>query len=214
MSTVTKTSYPKASYSTSLRYTFIHIPKCAGTSVHCALTQLHEQFGFARDPVRYHKHATACEVRDKLADHWRESLVFAFVRNPWDLMVSSYHWWIHCAGRYPSLARDAAEVAALNGFGEFLISPHGSEMINERRGRDMLEWICDGDDVIVDFVGRYERLDEDWERLCEMLQVPPVPLTHENRVSRAHYSTFYDDESRQRVAKRFARSIQTFGYEF
>jgi hypothetical protein len=33
-------------------------------------------------------------------------------------------------------------------------------MLNEHRGGDLKEWISDGDEIIVDFVGRYENGEE------------------------------------------------------
>ncbi len=73
-------------------------------------------------------------------------------------------------------------------------------MLNEHRGGDLTEWISDGDEIIVDFVGRYENLNEDWSKICQTLQVPALPLGRENQVVRQDYRVFYDDESRELVA--------------
>jgi hypothetical protein len=44
-------------------------------------------------------------------------------------------------------------------------------MLNEHRGGDLTEWISDGDEIIVDFVARYETLNEDWRaRYVELLR--------------------------------------------
>ena len=80
-------------------------------------------------------------------------------------------------------------------------------MLNEHRGGDLTEWISDGDEIIVDFVGRYENLNEDWSKICQTLQVPALPLGRENQVVRQDYRVFYDDESRELVANRFAARL-------
>jgi hypothetical protein len=80
-------------------------------------------------------------------------------------------------------------------------------MLNEHRGGDLKEWISDGDEIIVDFVGRYENLNEDWSKICQTLQVPALPLGRENQVVRQHYRVFYDDELRELVANRFAARL-------
>ena len=87
-------------------------------------------------------------------------------------------------------------------------------MLNEHYCGDLTEWISDGDEIIVDFVGRYENLKEDWAKICRALNVPALPLGRENQVVRQDYRVFYDDESRELVAKRFARTIKLFGYRF
>ena len=81
-------------------------------------------------------------------------------------------------------------------------------------GGDLTEWISDGDEIIVDFVGRYENLNEDWSKICQTLQVPALPLGRENQVVRQDYRVFYDNESRELVANRFARTIELFEYRF
>ncbi|MEY2481196.1 MAG: hypothetical protein QOI04_2123 [Verrucomicrobiota bacterium] len=182
--------------------------------MHRALTQLHEQRRLPIPVRQYHKHTKAPEVRQILGAMWDQAFKFGFVRNPWDLMVSSYHWWLSYAGAFASLAPQVSRIRKMGSFRAFLESDFGQTMINEQGGRDLSEWIAEGDKVIVDFVGRYENLDRDWEHVCERLKVAPIPLSRENRVPRADYRSFYDETSRELVAQRFVKSIELFGYEF
>jgi hypothetical protein len=210
----TQPSGRPACYSSSLHYVFIHIPKCAGTSVHRALTALHEQRSLSIDAKRYHKHAKVSDVRRILGPAWDDVFKFSIVRNPWDLMVSSYHWWLTLAGNFPSLAPHVFLIKELGSFDAFIRSEYGLKMINEQSGRDLLDWIGNGNEVEVDFVGRYENLDDDWEKVCKALHVTPIALSRENRVPRADYRSFYDEVSRKLIGERFARSIALFGYQF
>ena len=41
-----------------------------------------------------------------------------------------------------------------------------------------------------------------------------LPQGRENQAVRQDYRVFYDDESRELVANRFARTIDLFGYRF
>jgi len=203
-----------ACYSSSLKYVFIHIPKCAGTSMHQALRSLHERQSVRVEDRKYHKHAKASEVRPVLGRAWDDAFKFAFVRNPWDLMVSSYHWWLTHAPNFPRLAADAARIQKLGSFSAFVQSEYGSEMLNECHGRDLLDWICDGNKIIVDFVGKYETLEADWRQVCQALGVASIALPQANQVPRENYRSFYDATSKRLVADRFARSIELFGYQF
>jgi hypothetical protein len=129
-------------------------------------------------------------------------------------MVSSYHWWLTYAEIFPALHKDIAQVRGMGSFSVFIRSEFGRSMLNEHHGRDLTEWISDCDKIIVDFVGRYENLNEDWSKVCRTLQVPVLPLGRENQVIRQDYKVFYDDESRELVANRFARTIELFDYRF
>ena len=215
VTTAPRTKYAKPiCYSPFLKYVFIHIPKCAGSSIHRALSVLHAQRSLSVGKPKYHKHAKAAKVREVLGPAWNECFKFAFVRNPWDLMVSSYHWWLTYAEIFPALHKDIARIRKMGSFSVFIRSEFGHSMLNEQPGGDLTEWISDGDGIIVDFVGRYETLNEDWSEVCRALRVPALPLGRENQVVRQDYRVFYDDESRELVANRFARTIELFDYRF
>ncbi len=91
-------------------------------------------------------------------------------------------------------------------------------------------------DIAFDFVGRVENLAVDFAKVVERLGTPELGLAQENRTSygdqvfgcvadwpatelRAlprtpHYRHFYPDDLRERVARRYARDIELFGYAF
>ena len=77
----------------------------------------------------------------------------------------------------------------------------------------------DSGDISVDFIGRFESLDDDWRLLCDVIGVK-LSLPHEMvgpvDVSelRGRYRDYYDEETRRLVARRYERDIDAFGYEF
>ncbi len=68
----------------------------------------------------------------------------------------------------------------------------------------------------MDFIGRFENIDGDFKKVCEMIGIEKISkLPHVNSSPRqGHYSFYYDAESADWVRKRFARDIDFFGYEF
>jgi hypothetical protein len=68
-------------------------------------------------------------------------------------------------------------------------------------------------EVYFDFIGRFERLREDFQTVCERLGFKAT-LPHVNRSDHAPYTSYYDDRSRVLVAERCAYDIERFGYRF
>jgi hypothetical protein len=135
---------------------------------------------------------------------------FAFVRNPWDHLVSLYHFMLSD----PEIPRHA-EVRALPGFDAFVrwaindpapfpkgITKHQTDMLTDRDGT-----------LLADFVGYYESLREDFDRVCRHLGIE-APLPHLNRSQHRDYRTYYDDHTRALVEEHFGSDIDLFGYTF
>ena len=69
--------------------------------------------------------------------------------------------------------------------------------------------------LAVDFVGRYERLADDFKQVQERTGLPPLELPRLQAARRAaKYATYYTPRTRDLVARRYRRDIELFGYEF
>lgn len=139
---------------------------------------------------------------------------FAFVRNPWERMVSRYFY----------LRRQRAEPGkALNKRGYFppgdrtfleWIKGHEQGCVHPLDLRPQHDWLTnDADAICVDFVGRYERMASDFETVCRRLDLTAA-LPHENRSEHADYRQYYDAEAREFVKKVFERDIVAWRYEY
>ena len=80
---------------------------------------------------------------------------------------------------------------------------------------NQLDYITDADDrIAVDFVGRFERIAEDFPLVCKNLGLDPALLGRANSTRHARYTTFYTPATRDLVAERFQRDIEAFDYRF
>ncbi len=191
---------------------FVHIPKTAGNSVSHVLNQLPRESDNLSPKIS--KHAKAFEIKYLLGEElWEQYFSFAFVRNPWSLMVSCYHWWLQKAKDIKYHSGKAKQVAAMKDFNEFMQSKFGRKMINERYG-NMFDWISENNKIIVDYVGKLETIEKDWEHICEQLKIKQMPLPHINKSKHRDYRKYYNDESIQIVAERFKKTIDLFDYSF
>jgi hypothetical protein len=124
---------------------------------------------------------------------------FAVERNPWDAVVSLFHW------RF----RDDEP----GSFSEYVASP----AVETFAAKNHRIYRVKGE-VAVDRVLRYESLASDLAAVWSELSLPGAPdLPHAKsgtRPGRASYRSYYDDASRDRVAELFAAPIAELGYEF
>ncbi|HEV7526234.1 MAG TPA: sulfotransferase family 2 domain-containing protein [Acidimicrobiia bacterium] len=153
--------------------------------------------GDARDHPAYFNHIPARGIRKRLGRRrWNGYLTFTFERNPWDKVVSEYFW------RQGNGKADGE-------FRDFVLRGDFTS--------DFDMYSLDGETVGVDFVGRYEHLDDDLRTVLERLGIADreTALTREKgnfRPSDARVDTLFDDEMSRRVESVFAREIRAFGY--
>lgn len=210
------------------RFLFFHVAKVAGLSLREALSPYvaePEKFKIRR-PIKYVNgelnplyviwdstliHATAMATRKEFGDSiFKSYFKFAFVRNPWDWQVSMYHF----------ILKETAHihherVKALPGFAEYL-----EWMINEKkpfaRGatRFQKDMVCDENgEVIVDFIGRFENLTDDFSYVCSHLGLD-ANIPYLNKSVHRSYQSYYNDQTRQLVAEYAKEDIDLFGYHF
>lgn len=206
--------------SDSHRFIFVHVRKTGGSSMREALKQyaipaakgkalkLASYVGLVRDyrrfPFGLHASLASCQ-RLMPPAQFAECFKFGFVRNPWDRLASEYRF-ILGSPRH----RRHKRVAAMGGIAEFL---------NYQRTREkgsQLEMLRRRDGELgVDFVGRFESLEADFGRACELIGIKPAgSLAHLNRGTGGDYRAMYDRRSVQLVARFWADEIEAFGYEF
>ena len=183
-------------------FLFIWINKTAGLSVTRAL---------GIDRKRYN-HFTASELREIFgASEFDSMFKFGFVRNPWDKVVSEFRFrqWT-CQN----------ELTAESSFSEWVRSAYVEKDPMycdwEKMFLPQLEWLTDETGrFAVDYVGRFESLQDDFDAICDALQLPRMQLGHENKCGRrTDYRSYFDSETKAIVDKIFEADIEYFGYEF
>ena len=195
------------------RFVFLHIPRTGGTSINKTLRPLCETPTDGNHPnPAYRTHASLSDYKSYLDEKFDSYWKFTIVRNPWDRMVSLYFWGLQIRN---ISASDPDHWKRYGDFNEWL----KKRLVNLVRQQGVTRWgncvnnmMIDGK-MSLDFVGRFENLKEEWNHICQKIDID-LPLLHLWGTKRQHYSTYYDDESIQIVASLFEKDIQTFGYSF
>lgn len=193
---------------------FVHIQKTGGTSILKALGQ---------EPHPRFKHCFAGEFRQMCtAEQWNAAFKFAFVRNPWDRLVS---WW-SMLNAYRDAYRQGARMNRFftyvfensATFEEFILKCHADIPDPDGRKcilRNQLDYLTDPDGrLLVDFVGKFENLAADFRKVTRQLGLPDTALEHRNRSSHAPYTAYYSDRTRALIEQAYRRDIAQFGYAF
>lgn len=210
------------------RFLFVHIAKTGGTSVRAALERVRW-----RDPwywlmfpchrlshltghrlgTKFPRHAHAIAAMEMLPREFYDSLFkFAFVRNPWDLQVSSFH---HIRRERPHYLQGHEDFAGFLRWKLDAARPYQFHLDTSiERQSDYLVDLHGN--LIVDFVGRYERLQDDFASICGRIGIAVPTLPHRRQATDRgkDYRSYYDDVTAALVAEHFRADIERFGYRF
>jgi chondroitin 4-sulfotransferase 11 len=214
---------PKFIVSDRHRFVYCVVQKVACSSVKAALLPLfgmeagrsvHETFAASPHEIRGDEFLAGLEA-GRFDGHFK----FAFVRNPWDRLVSCYLQKLG-DGADPdnSVARRFARRGLpAPGFREFAESVCSipDERANPHFRSQHVGMVADGG-LFPDFVGRFERLADDFAVVAADIGADPsLPhLTRSPDRDRRHYRAFYDAGLAGMVGERYRRDAELFGYTF
>lgn len=208
---------------------YVHIPKTGGTSIRKLLVNLKNNDVLDSDKKKYYyseelKRRKISSIHGKARDYlefieqdlWSKSLKFASVRNPWDLMVSSYHWWLQNGNKFDRLKNMYLDISKMN-FEEYLKSSYGANMINECVG-NIEDWFLDKDkNLILDGLVRLEHFENDFLKLIQKSNKKIYnfsDLPKENVTKRKEYQFYYNNHTSLLIEERFKFLIDYCGYKY
>jgi hypothetical protein len=158
------------------------------------------------------KHVRPARVKEYLpAEVWNDCFKFVFVRNPWDWVVSQYYFSNFKKSRLDLFSdrirsRDVSKVwnrmAAIRG-----ADPDDSHM------QYVYAFTPEGV-PLVDFVGRFERLQEDFDRICDRLEIPRAELPVQNTTSHKPYGKLYTRRAKALAGRLYEKDVRLLGYGF
>ena len=152
-----------------------------------------------------HGHIKCSEIKPVLDDKiWNEFFKFAVVRNPWDKYIS------FCAfmnRKNDDFVKDPKKIVH-----DIIDRPKAKQRI---LFRPQYEFLCDEHgDIMVDYVGKFEELQKVYDHVAQEIKVETSKLEEINSSVHEHYSIYYDDELKEKVAQFYQRDIELFNYSF
>ena len=192
------------------KFIFLSTMKTGGTSLNQALIKIDDPDKKVydldeNDPMlpknydrKFYKHSSCFDLQE---DKYKNYLKFAFVRNPWDRVLS----WFFFYSRFNVMKNLSTKDETFNDF--ILNKSKSYRWGGDNQSQHNFTKCCD-------FIGRYENLQEDFNIICDKIKIPRQELPHFNKTKHKHYTEYYDDETREIVAEKYAKDIEYFGYKF
>ena len=195
-------------------FLFIHVPKTGGNSIQNILREYsedeivcvashqdgEERFEVRNDKYVIEKHSTLVDYKKELEPIVYESLFkFSTIRNPWDRMISFYfspnrkvsEWNRDDFIKLVNRVKPVRDYISVN------IHSEKRPLAND-----------------IDFILRFERLNEDFSKVSEVIGLPCIKLPHKNKSTRRHYSNYYDEALIELVKNKFWDEIEFGNYLF
>ena len=158
-----------------------------------------ERIKGARNYEGFRNHNIPKYIKNKIGSEiFNSYFKFITVRNPFDRAVSWY-WYKYSESRLRKSFRD------------FVLKTRCAGLVS------FSNWLFVENKCLIDDYVRYERLEADTKRILgkwfDYDIAFPTAKTKE-RKSDKHYTEYYDDETREIIAKKYAKDIEHFGYKF
>ena len=220
---------------------FVHIPKTAGRSVEAFFMNklgLNRKNQADREKLLIIDNDDPAKGTEKLShlsaveyvqcghispQEFSGSYKFSFVRNPWARLLSEYRYRNYLSHRsFKDFVMNKLPPPGRDDKYRHIMSQ--TEMLYDESGK-----------LLVDFVGKFETLQQDFDLVCQQLGFDESTLPHVNssdkksRTSRrtlrnllyrngedklSSYVDFYDAETQEFVTNLYRVDIENFGYNF
>ncbi len=188
-------------------FVYVALPKTGSYSIH----------GYFKvgDHPEPHLHHAGIRELPPFPEHYFK---FAFVRNPWSKLVSIYHDFTLRRGcQYSGLVwHDKPLLSEFKDFEDFCRGLGQSHWFGDVFFRPQSVFVTNPDgSIAMDYVGRFEQLDEDFEQICSAIGVSYHRLEEANKGQYDKgYREYYTDETRAIIGELYREDVERFGYEF
>jgi len=189
-------------------FIFIHITRTGGTSIIKALRPFSSLHSFG-------SHRSAAEREKEMGvSKYQSSFSFAIIRNPWDRQVSFYHYILrdkshHLHQRVKTCGGFRKYVKRILEPGDTCVSRLQRSFVKDERDFQM-----------VSCIGRFEDLQEWFDRICLEVNIPnSLDLPKLSVSIHRPYREYYDGETREIIKHIFREDLdslprKTWWYEF
>ena len=194
------------------KFIFIHIPKTAGNSIEEYFNiqkqeNLWSKERYTINGIKYTpQHYTCSILKDhpQTKDYFNDYFKFAFVRNPYDRLLSHFIWRNEY---YPEHWNDASP----NYFSKWLDTLN----INIDHLLPQYDFIYQNNKCLIDFIGRFENLDKDFALLLNKLNIHNnKKLAKTNQINKKFNKAEYlNKNNKEKIYYYYKKDFDAFEYK-
>ena len=184
-------------------FLFFPIARAAGTSINQ---------GLGLNP-KINTYKQVSQIEPRLYNGYYTS---AFVRNPWERLLSSYVWlrqirYKDCelANSFEDFVKDL-DKDRVELFPSLKCKIEANKMMQILHLRPMSFYL----NKPIDFTGKFESLNKDFFILCDKLGIARSIPNKLRQVKHDNYKTYYSKKTQDIVARLYAQDIKQFNYTF
>lgn len=211
------------------KFIYIHPHKCAGSSITETLVPYlgdedivvgvtNDGESLNADNGKWHnfKHASVSRIKHAVGDEvWANYFKFSFVRNPFDRCVSWYFWLLQHSKKADLEWKELKEIRGMS-FEEFI----ASAILTPKDEGWLKTWfkfsgmLCKEGTPQTNFIGFYETLQRDFDKVCDMIGIERKKLCKVNTTKRDSHGSYYSKKSIDLVSEFFSDDISMYNYTF
>jgi len=143
--------------------------------------------------------------------YWDDYFKFSFVRNPWDHFLSLY-FWVEKNKSSGILGKRNQKT-----FTEFVNQEYNNryDCLSDWKFTCLWDRISENDVCIIDYVARFEDINNEWKIISDKIGIPYSKLNKFNSSGiKKNYKDYYTVETKNMVADLYKKDIEKFNYEF
>lgn len=190
---------------------FLHIPKTGGTSIESFFDNK------KRDYKKFYPDIVWGLKARKFTQHFRYESIkkcytgnediekyfkFTFIRNTWDRLLSAYSY------LNPNPNKEKFCNYLQNKCSDFI----NGKIYECEHYDSQINYIFQNGKEFLDFIGRFENIQEDFKKLCDKLNISHENLPHKNASSKKDYRYYYDKKTIEIVGEAYKKEIKYFNF--
>lgn len=175
------------------------------------------KFGFVRNPWD-HRVSNYLYLKSRWVDNYK--LKYEQAIDPFHVYLhQNYKWWFdeyHPWGKFLQFAKKVTSKQFSEAITLYPLNTHDTEqsLNSTSSSLDICPFLFEKNKQIVDFVGKFENLQNDFNHICDKLNIPTVTLPERNTTNHTHYSDYYTEHTKQIIYNIESKLINKFDYEF
>lgn len=182
------------------KFIFFHLRKTGGTSVAVSIGEN------GSDPFK-DRHLTPSQAQNRIPGKFKSYYKFSIIRNPFDRLVSCFAYDKQVTTEF--IAGGKHHGMNFNDYLQYRLIEQGGWWRTAQA-----DYLAPNGEMIIDFLCRFERLQEDFNKVCERVGMNKRILPFRRQTKHEKYWKYYNDVSRELIEEFYSRDLEEYGYKF